>query len=388
MFSKPVHDAIDESEINDTKCLVKANIIKTETINDSNKITCNLFFKNNIKLEKYKIPELKVIAKFNKLHISGNKPKLISRIEMHFLKEVNAIKIQKHFRKYIVNKLFKLRGDGFKNREKCVNATDFYTMEPLNEISHYLFFSYNDSNGFLYGFDITSLIHLIKYNADTPLINPYNREEIDNIVKGKIINLYNIIHIVFPYIVEDSIKLNTKSKIKMRNNRNSQTYNRSLNNNFEQTLTYDERTSLSNKMNEIRSKPIDVRVQELFIEIDLLGNYTQSSWFNDLSRSQYLRLYQWLYDIWNYRGIISRELRRMICSLNDPFIDAFSEIQYIDEITLERIKEACLFVFENMIYTGIDVEYRKIGTFHALSALTMVSYDARENLSWLYDSLI
>ena len=141
-------------------------------------------------------------------------------------------------------------------------------------------------------------------------------------------------------------------------------------------------------MNEIRSKPIDVRVQELFIEIDLLGNYTQSSWFNDLSRSQYLRLYQWLYDIWNYRGIISRELRRMICSLNDPFIDAFSEIQYIDEITLERIKEACLFVFENMIYTGIDVEYRKIGTFHALSALTMVSYDARENLSWLYDSLI
>jgi hypothetical protein len=144
-------------------------------------------------------------------------------------------------------------------------------------------------------------------------------------------------------------------------------------------------------MNELRSKSIEVRIQELFIEIDLLGNYTQASWFSELSRSQYLQLYQWLYNIWYFRGFISREVRRMICCLNDPFYGRLDEITNItnpEEFTLEVIKESCLYVIENMVHTGIDIEYRKIGTFHALSALTIVSEDARQNMQWLYDSII
>jgi hypothetical protein len=141
-------------------------------------------------------------------------------------------------------------------------------------------------------------------------------------------------------------------------------------------------------MNELRSKPIDVRIQELFMEIDFLGNYTQASWFTDLSRSQYLQLYQWLYNIWNFRGFISREVRRMICCLNDPFYGRLNDITNPEEITLEIIKESCLYVIENMVHTGIDLEYRKIGTFHALTALTLVSDNARQNLQWLYDSIV
>jgi hypothetical protein len=43
---------------------------------------------------------------------------------------------------------------------------------------------------------------------------------------------------------------------------------------------------------------------------------------------------------------------------------------------------------ENMVYSGVDEEYRKIGCFHALSALTIVSYPARAALPWLYESVM
>ena len=44
-------------------------------------------------------------------------------------------------------------------------------------------------------------------------------------------------------------------------------------------------------------------------------------------------------------------------------------------------------ILENMVYSGINIEYRKIGTLHALSALTLVSVPARESMPWLYESV-
>jgi hypothetical protein len=41
-----------------------------------------------------------------------------------------------------------------------------------------------------------------------------------------------------------------------------------------------------------------------------------------------------------------------------------------------------------MVYTGIDVEYQKLGALHVLSVLTIVSMDARRNMMWLYESLV
>lgn len=396
MFSKPMYNTEIETTSNDSIPKTKSNIIKNEINMEAGKMTYSIFFKEKVVLSKYKIPVLKEIAKFNKLHISGSKPKLISRIEIHFRKQLNAIKIQKIFRKYLVSKMFSLKGYGFKNRDKCVNNSDFYTMEPINEIPHNTFFSYTDSNNFTYGFDITSLVELIKHNHSLPLINPYNREKIDTTIKSNIINLYNILHIIYPEVIKDSMRIpNSNGMWHQSRNRNTSgsrsqiisisRRRRVLNNNFEQSLSDTERVALFNKMNEMRSKPINDRIQELFIDIDLLGNYTQPSWFTNLSRIQYLQLYQSLYNIW--RGYISIELRRSISCLNDPFAESLNDVLNIEEITLERIKESCLYVIENMVYTGVDLEYRKIGTFHALTALTLVSIDAREHLQWLYDSI-
>jgi hypothetical protein len=40
-----------------------------------------------------------------------------------------------------------------------------------------------------------------------------------------------------------------------------------------------------------------------------------------------------------------------------------------------------------MVYSGIDDDHRKIGAFHALSGLTIVSLDARLAMPWLYESV-
>ncbi len=52
------------------------------------------------------------------------------------------------------------------------------------------------------------------------------------------------------------------------------------------------------------------------------------------------------------------------------------------------MQSACLIVFENAIYSGIDEDYRKLGAFHVLSALTLVSRGAREAMPWLYESVM
>ena len=64
--------------------------------------------------------------------------------------------------------MFKLRGPGYNAIEKCVNDSDFYTLEPLAEIPKQEFFSYSSggplgpsTTEFSYGFNIHSLIQLM-----------------------------------------------------------------------------------------------------------------------------------------------------------------------------------------------------------------------------------
>ena len=138
----------------------------------------------------------------------------------------------------------------------------------------------------------------------------------------------------------------------------------------------------------IRMKSVPERIRELFMEIDHLGNYTQSIWFSSLDRRNYIRLFRMLYEIWSYRGQLTREIKYAICILEDPFLSIYREYNNFQEGSIELLREICLKVMECMVYCGIDDEYRKIGTLHVLTALTTVSYGARSSLPWLYETLI
>tara|TARA_B110000503_G_C6982314_1_gene343762 strand:- start:160 stop:687 length:528 start_codon:yes stop_codon:yes gene_type:complete len=138
----------------------------------------------------------------------------------------------------------------------------------------------------------------------------------------------------------------------------------------------------------IRELPINDRICSLFIEIDQLGNYTNSSWFNTLSHIQYTHLYRSFYDIWNFRGQISYEIKNEICPMHGPFDGIFpNTVRHID-LSTTALKTACLIVFENLVYSGINNEVRKIGTLLALTALTLISQPARNVMPWLYESII
>jgi hypothetical protein len=346
------------------------------------------FIENSEILSKYKVAELRTIAKSYKLLVGGTKPILTARIKRHFHSISKTILIQRIYRGYLVRETINLRGDAFKNRSLCVNATDFYTMEPIMEIDSRLFFSYSDSAKFHYGFDIDSLFSLISKTNRYKLLNPYNREKIQNELLDKINSLGNKINILYPGVLQNFIN-NNQNNNQIRNSMNNMN---NMNNNQNINLHYGN-SSILNRITtpEIRiletnrQQPVATRIQELFMEIDQLGNYTNPTWFSSLTRQEYIRLYRLLYSIWLR---LSLDIRNKICIIGNPFLHIFRDRINTDTILFDTIQEACLRVFENMVFTGIDTEFRKIGALHVLSALTVISSPARISIPWLYEFVL
>jgi hypothetical protein len=135
-------------------------------------------------------------------------------------------------------------------------------------------------------------------------------------------------------------------------------------------------------MNEMRQKPTQTRIQELFMEIDQLGNYTDSAWMLGLPVHPLQLLYRNLLDIWRYRAQIPFEIKHRICPVEDPFGGIVG-----NENDLDYWRRLCLGAMENMVYSAPDIEYRRLGAMHVLSALTVVSLPARTTFLWLYESM-
>jgi len=352
-------------------------------------ITYIEYFEQNINLQQYKVPELKEIARKHKLYVTGTKPVLINRIRSCFNYCIKIVKIQKLFRGFMVRFFLKNRGPAANDRKICVNETDGYTLEPLNEISFENFFSYRDTKDFIYGFDLCSLITVFKTKGK--IINPYTRERLDPNIIQLILSLHRISVILFSekkenvVISNNSVNRPTTPRLSENNIVIQNRYTHMQRNMF--TFSPELR-ELSIKMQEIRMRTINQRIQDLFIEIDLLGNYTQSSWFTSLERRDYVRFFRTLLDVWNYRAQLTPEAKRNICQLHDPFLNVrINSYNYLEVPEIELIT-ACVTVMENMIYTGVDAEYKQIGALLSLSVLTVVSIPARNNMFWLYESLI
>ena len=377
------------------------NIIKSDKLNNIEHLPkyCKKSIKNNEDLKPisyedymkgdicfydYSLLQLKASAKTYSLRISGRKHDIIHRITEFFNHSKNAIIIQKIFRSWICRYIVKLRGPGLTNRDLCVNDTDFCTMEPLNEIDSNYFYSFTDENKFTYGFNICSLIELLKRNNKA---NPYNRDPLSSMTVKNIVSLYSLSFILCDNFASKNLPYTLPTS--PINNINRQRRSRIVNDYspVTRTITNMEDLTRYNSIRAIRSHSIDNRISELFIEIDALGNYTNREWFDNLDLRDYIRLYRKLYEIWYYRGELSREVQNNICPFYGPFDGIFSRPLLHSEITIEQIKTACLIVMENMVYSGINIEFRKIGTLHALSALTVVSASARNTMYWLYESV-
>ena len=169
----------------------------------------NTFLKNN-----YKQSFLKEICKFYKLKISGNKPILNNRIYLYLLSCNSAIILQKYCRRYFVQTYFKLIGPALHNRSLCMNSTDFFTFENINDIKYNNFFSYKEEDNSIWGFSIISIYNLF-IKSDKQTINPYNRNIIDltylNDVKH-LIKLNKIFNNPINIILNDNVECISEKK--------------------------------------------------------------------------------------------------------------------------------------------------------------------------------
>jgi hypothetical protein len=296
----------------------------------------------------YNVKYLKLLCKYYKLKISGNKNELTKRIYNFLLNSYYAVLIQKNIRRFFVKQYFYLHGEALFKRQLCVNSTDFYSLDDLSDIPFNQFYSFKDNDNFIYGFDICSIFNLWQINKEQTK-NPYNRNLLP---KNTISNLKKIKRYSRILKIPFNIELDTEDYF----------------------LNMDPETRLNSDF------------VSLFAKIDELGYYTDSSWLTSLSRNNLIYFYRHLYDIWDYRLQLTNDIKRRICPLTlTPFIN--HNIHYLHIKSDYEIKKAIYDFIKNLISNGIEQSDRWLGASYVLSALTLVSSDAANALPWLYESV-
>jgi hypothetical protein len=321
----------------------RKNIVRAYRTNKSNKVEVvypasvsdyHLLVDHN-----YTMVQLKTIAKQFSLKQVGTKVELTKRIYDYMYYYLFACKIQRTFKKYVSRRYREL----IRFRE-TVNEHDFLTMERMVDLPKTQFFSFKDLDGFIYGFDSMSFYQLVYVNKI--LTNPYTRQDFQSETIHhfcKLIKYASFLKIPLNTIMEKDIVTPEQEQ--------------------------------------------ELKVVELFQKINSLGNYADSNWFMQLTNGNLIRYLKELNDIWNYRSQLTDAVKRTICP---PHGNPFRNIRYIRinyDSDLYTLRQEIINVLEIFVSSGIDKDSQTLGSYYALSALTLVSHNASIALPWLYQSV-
>jgi hypothetical protein len=325
--------------------------------------------------DKMKLHELKPILKGLGLKISGNKSKLVERLQTHKIQATRVIDIQRAFRGYMARLWIRLKKG---NQKPCVNEADFYTMEPIDEIPFYYYIHYTeDKSQTNYTFNIMSLCTMISKSGKFE--NPYTRENMKPTCGSKLAKIIRLTMILFPdneIITElKDVYIGDKIQVQTQGPRQS----------VRQSFATGQSIATGQNARQPQEPPnVDRRITELFIAIDTLGHYTQKEWFLQLSNTQVCTLVMRINALW---ATTTSDVRRDISPNVSPFsvqntgVTRMSLDRTLDENRLIAVK-----VGESLIYNGINNEYKIMGVMFFLTGLTTVSYAARLQMPWLYDN--
>ena len=342
-------NSIDDRELI-SKIKKKNNKINNEEVKNK-KLTLENY--ETLLTYNYKVDYLRKQCIQYKLLKSGNKDELKKRLYDYYKDSINPIKIQRIYRGYMQRRINKLRGPAYKDRGICINDSDFYTMDDMKEIPYYQFYSFKDSDNFIYGFDLISLYNLMEKNKGEKAKNPYNRNELSEEVKEEVIKLIKLSKIM-------KLPLNIEIK--------------------EEKID--------------PKKKLELRVLDLFQQMNSYGNYAHAEWFWELDRNQQIRFARELQDIWDYRAQLSNITKIHICPpVGNPFMGTPYNYNTggqhgLYTLTIDGIIKYNIQIIENMIKNGVDIDSRTLGSFYVLAALTIVSQNARNALPWLYESVM
>lgn len=293
----------------------------------------------------YKKKFLKDICRHYKQKVSGNKHELAIRLYNHLRLSSIIIKIQRMWRKYLLNVYNSLRGPGKFDRSLCVNETDFLTMEKISSLHYNDIYTYKDERSQIYAFEIASLFNLFK-KGNFQTTNPYNRQPFPSHVREdlkRILRICKIFGDVIDVSIEEIEPISLVDKLKFR------------------TIA-------------------------LFHEIDSLGNYTNPSWVYNLDKILLIKFIRELADIWNYRAQLPNRVKQEICPpAGNPFVRI--NLRTLPVFSQTQLKEIALNIAETMVKSGVNETNRILGTNYVLCALTLVNSDAASSLPWLYQSV-
>ena len=290
----------------------RKNIIRAHRTNKSNKIEVvyptsvsdyHLLVGHN-----YTMIQLKTIAKQFSLKQVGTKVELTKRIHDFMYYFSFASKIQRMFKKYV--------------SRKYLNEDDFLTMERMVDLPKTQFFSFKDSDGFVYGFDAMSFYQLIYVNSI--LTNPYTRRDFQ---KETIDHFCKLIKYA--------------SFLKMP-----------LNTIMEKDIVTPEQEQ-------------ELKVVELFQRMNSLGNYADSNWFMQLNKVHLVRYLKELSEIWNYRAQLTDAIKRTICP---PYGNPFRNVRYLRinyDSDLYTLRQELILVLDTFINSGIDKDSQTLGSYYA-----------------------
>lgn len=305
----------------------------------------NILEKNDFNNNKIRSSDIKFTLKYYKLPMSNCKINNLNLLITHLrrLEYYNnylgkIIRIQQHYRRYKKDFIDKLRGPALYNRININNESDFLTCELVKDIPNDKFFSYIDSDGFTYAFNIESIKYLIDHGQD----NPYNRNSFPDIIKQKFNKLVKI---------EESLGKNLDFK-------------------------FDKPISKHQKMKQ--------KCVEIFQRFDHLEHYAQVDWFLNIPLNKLKKLYAEIEDIWNYRAMLSKNMQKKYVKDGKAFTHSVSQINKINNIL--KLQNILLKEFHKFAFEGQTKDDCITSTYWILTGLTLVSPEAAEGLPYLVQS--
>ena len=276
----------------------------------------------------------------------GRIRRIAKRAEITIATRTAAAKIQQWFRDQNGRHNVRTRGPAYYIRSVCVNDADFFSTDPIADISGALFFSYKDSKQHIYGFDLRSIATLIANGTnDEKVENPFNRDFIPLLEVRKVQKL-----------------------VRKRTAHGKPTEWAKL--------------EPSTPIQQYRMKVVD-----LFQLIDQLNYYSSPEWFLNLTLEEHQRFYRQIYAIWTYRANLSAEQKRQIVPnyatalfKHSPFV--------ISTFPIDRMEKLNMGVIRTMITSAEDKNDRILGAMYIISTLTLVSDPAKQAYPWLYESVV
>jgi len=335
-----INNEIEESinEIEESINQLEKAININSSIKDDDKIVYNkneLFeiISNNSYISVYSIRKsIKNCGLKSMIDTKQSKQILIELLKKLLLKEryyisniQSIIQIQSLFRKWLVHR-----------KKICCNDTDILTFTCKYEIPEKYFYIFNDNiNNKKYAYDIRTLYQIIEseYQSCPYTFRAFTNEEKDTIIEYKNKLSQKGIDIDIPKVV----------------------------------LTIEEET--------------EMKIKDVFYQINMLDNYTNPSWFKKLELYQLMELYVRTEDIWNYRSSMDIESKKRIVNNGTVFNIPIPIIKtFKSKIKLQNI---ILNDYIRLITEGINREEKKLGAILILTGLVEVSIDASDALPHL-----